>query len=208
MPVHTGAVYGVPHFADASRVAGCISRLGGFCVPEAACRGAADRVGGRRPFSRSCCIRSGLVFIAAGALSASPWASRWDDVSLALMALVLWSYGDFSHHLSIALNFSDWQAWKEPYTESLWTGAHWAYRMPVFILYMAFVILTVFWPTPRNLAQVIAVQRCRCDRRSALVRRSGRRLRSLVFAAAAADDFPSEPFGTPAADHQLGNRSH
>ncbi len=77
-------------------------------------------------------------------------------LSLALTALVLWSYGDFGDHLSTALSLADWQAWEEPHTESLWTGAHWAYRMPVFILYMAFVILTVFWPTPRNLAQVIA----------------------------------------------------
>ena len=77
-------------------------------------------------------------------------------LSLAVTALVLWSHGEFSRHLSIALSLSDWQAWKEPHTESLWSGAHWAYRTPAFILYMAFVALTAFWPTPRNLAQVIA----------------------------------------------------
>ena len=77
-------------------------------------------------------------------------------LSLSVTALVLWSHGEFNRHLSIALSLSDWQAWKMPHTESLWTGAHWAYRMPIFILYMAFVILTIFWPTPRNLAQVIA----------------------------------------------------
>ena len=77
-------------------------------------------------------------------------------VSMAVTALVLWSRGEFNRHLSIALSLSDWQAWKEPHTESIWTGAHWAYRIPVFIIYMAFVVLTVFWPTPRNLGQVIA----------------------------------------------------
>jgi len=77
-------------------------------------------------------------------------------LSLALTALVLWSRGEFSRHLGFALSLSDWQAWKMPQTESIWTGAHWAYRLPVFIIYMAFVAVTIFWPTPRNLAQVIA----------------------------------------------------
>ncbi len=77
-------------------------------------------------------------------------------VSLGITALVLWSRGEFSHHLSVALSLSDWQAWKVPHTEGIWTGSHWAYRMPVFILYMAFVVVTIFWPTPRNLGQVIA----------------------------------------------------
>lgn len=77
-------------------------------------------------------------------------------LSLSVTALVLWSRGEFSQHLSFALNHADWQAWKHPVTESVWSGAHWAYRIPVFILYMAFVVVTIFWPTPRNLAQVIA----------------------------------------------------
>jgi hypothetical protein len=77
-------------------------------------------------------------------------------VSLGITGLVLWPREEFSRHLSIALSLSDWQAWKVPHTESIWTGRGWAYRMPVFILYMAFVLLTIFWPTPRNLGQVIA----------------------------------------------------
>ena len=77
-------------------------------------------------------------------------------LSLSITALVLWSRGEFNRHLSIALSLADWQAWREPHTESIWSGAHWAYRIPVFILYMAFVTLTIFWPTPRNLGQVIA----------------------------------------------------
>jgi hypothetical protein len=78
-------------------------------------------------------------------------------LSLGLTALLLLSHGEFTTKWNDALkNLSDWQAWKEPRTESLWTGAHWAYRMPVFILYTAFVAVTAFWPSPRNLAQVIA----------------------------------------------------
>jgi hypothetical protein len=75
---------------------------------------------------------------------------------LAVTAVFLWSRGEFTRNLSIALSLADWQAWKVPQTESLWSGVHWAYRLPVFILYTAFVAVTAFWPTPRNLAQVIA----------------------------------------------------
>jgi hypothetical protein len=78
------------------------------------------------------------------------------SLALAVTGLILLSQGDLRRHLSIALSLSDWQAWKVPHTESIWTGAHWAYRMPIFILYMAFVVLTIFWPRPRDLAQVIA----------------------------------------------------
>jgi hypothetical protein len=77
-------------------------------------------------------------------------------LGLALTAgLLLW-LGELREHLNVALSLSDWQAWKAPNTEGLWTGSHWAYRLPVFIAYMTFIVLTVFWPTPRNLAQVIA----------------------------------------------------
>lgn len=92
--------------------------------------------------------RGAIRFTAAFALATT--------LTLSLTGLVLWSRGEFTRHLSIALSLSDWQAWKVPQTEGLWAGVHWAYRMPVFILYMAFVVLTVFWPRPRNLAQVIA----------------------------------------------------
>ena len=77
-------------------------------------------------------------------------------LSVALTGILLLSKGDFTYHLNIALSLSDWQAWKEPHTESIWTGAHWAYRLPVFIGYMAFVVLTIFWPSERHLGQVIA----------------------------------------------------
>jgi hypothetical protein len=70
-------------------------------------------------------------------------------------AILLWS-GELRQYWNVALSLSDWQAWKAPTTEGIWTGSHWAYRLPVFIAYMSFIALTAFWPKPRNLAQVIA----------------------------------------------------
>jgi hypothetical protein len=53
------------------------------------------------------------------------------------------------------------QPWLDPSpdTKGFWTGIDWAwaYRMPVFVLYMAFVLLTAFWPSPKNLAHVLAL---------------------------------------------------
>jgi hypothetical protein len=77
-------------------------------------------------------------------------------LSLSATALLLLWKGDFTQHLKIALSLSDWQAWRMPQAESIWTGTHWAYRLPVFIAYMAFVFLTMFWPSERHLGQVIA----------------------------------------------------
>jgi hypothetical protein len=77
-------------------------------------------------------------------------------ISLAVTgAILLWN-GELRQELSMTLGLPDWQAWKAPRTEGLWQGSHWAYRLPVFIAYVAFIVLTMFWPTPRNLAQVIA----------------------------------------------------
>jgi hypothetical protein len=77
-------------------------------------------------------------------------------VSLGLTALLLLLNGELRQDLNLTLGRPDWQAWKAPRAEGLWQGSHWAYRLPVFIAYVAFILLTMFWPTPRNLAQVIA----------------------------------------------------
>jgi hypothetical protein len=77
-------------------------------------------------------------------------------LSLALTAIILLSTRELTQYVNVVLSLSDWQPWKAPKTESIWTGSHWAYRLPVFIGYMAFIVLTMFWPKPRNLAQVIA----------------------------------------------------
>jgi hypothetical protein len=76
---------------------------------------------------------------------------------LAATALVLWLQGELDSSVREALQQTAWQPWKVPSTEGIWTGAHWAYRIPIFIAYAAFVIVTAFWPAPKNLAHVIAL---------------------------------------------------
>ncbi len=50
-----------------------------------------------------------------------------------------------------------WLPWRMPATEGFWTGIHAAYRLPVFIAYLAFILGTTVWPSPKNLAQVMAL---------------------------------------------------
>jgi len=76
---------------------------------------------------------------------------------LALTVGVLWLEGQFSRNLRVALNLADWQPWRIPTEVSIWTGVHWAYRMPVFIGFLALMIVTSIWPSPKNLGQVIAL---------------------------------------------------
>jgi hypothetical protein len=52
---------------------------------------------------------------------------------------------------------ANWQPWQVPQTESLWTGTHWAYRLPVFIAYLALVVTTIFWPPIRDLGNLVAI---------------------------------------------------
>jgi hypothetical protein len=78
-------------------------------------------------------------------------------VCLAGVGLVLWLNGELDSTLRQTRNDAAWQAWKVPTQESFWTGVHWAYRIPVFIAYLVFVLTTAFWPSPKNLGQVIAL---------------------------------------------------
>jgi hypothetical protein len=83
-------------------------------------------------------------------------------LSLAATGTVLWLQGELYPSLHSAFTLSDWQAWKAPTTESIWQGpggggVHWAYRIPVFIGYLAFVLTTAFWPAPKNLAHLLAL---------------------------------------------------
>lgn len=78
-------------------------------------------------------------------------------VSLGVTGLALWVDGRFASSLQYALHMADWQAWKAPQTESIWSGTHWAYRLPVFVLFIGFALGIAFWPTPKNLAHLIAL---------------------------------------------------
>lgn len=76
---------------------------------------------------------------------------------LSLTGVLLWLDGQLVERLQQTLGLSDWQPWRVPTAESYWTGVHWAYRIPVFILYCAFVLTTTFWPRPKDLSHLIAL---------------------------------------------------
>ena len=71
---------------------------------------------------------------------------------------LIWANDELVRGLQSALSLADWQPWREPVrTEGFWSDIHWAYRMPVFIAYLAFVVATAFWPMPKDLAHVLAL---------------------------------------------------
>lgn len=78
-------------------------------------------------------------------------------VALGITCVTLWVDGRFASSLNTTLHLSEWQAWKAPQMESVWSGAHWAYRMPVFVLFAGFTLFIAFWPSPKNLAHLIAL---------------------------------------------------
>ena len=87
-------------------------------------------------------------------LSAAVFAA---GIALAVTALDLWWRDQLDSAMGEAWSQTAWQAWKAPTTEGLWTGIHGEYRIPIFLAYIAFVLLTAFWPAPKNLAHVIAL---------------------------------------------------
>src|SRR5207244_533146 len=53
---------------------------------------------------------------------------------------------------------ADWQPWTEPQdAHGFWTQVPWVYRVPVFVAYVAFVITTALWPSPKNVAHLVAL---------------------------------------------------
>jgi hypothetical protein len=65
--------------------------------------------------------------------------------------------------LQSAWSLSGWQPWKQPPPNlyGLWQGpdwsVHWAYRLPIFFVYATFLLGTLIWPAPKNLAHVLAL---------------------------------------------------
>ena len=81
-------------------------------------------------------------------------------ICLGLLSLAIWlNGGEFFSILRSPWNQSTWQPWKAPPPDarSVWAGVHWAYRMPVFLAYLAFAATTAFWPRPKDLAHVLAL---------------------------------------------------
>jgi hypothetical protein len=78
-------------------------------------------------------------------------------LGLGLIGTTLWLNGQLEPCINDALSSPAFQPWREPTTEGFWSGVLWAYRIPVFVIFLAFVVLTMFWPSPKNLAHVIAL---------------------------------------------------
>jgi hypothetical protein len=78
-------------------------------------------------------------------------------VSVGATALILFLNEDLAQRIGATIAATDWQPWKVPTAEGIWTGVHWANRIPVFIAYLAFVLTTALWPSPKNLAHVLAL---------------------------------------------------
>jgi hypothetical protein len=81
--------------------------------------------------------------------------------TLAVIATFLWLDDSLPSSIQYTRSLSDWQPWEQPnpQTQGFWTGMQWgwAYRLPVFIAYLAFVGTTLVWPAPKKLGQVIAL---------------------------------------------------
>lgn len=77
-------------------------------------------------------------------------------VSVGVMALALWWDGWLTAGLTVE-NLSDWMPWRRARAEGLWTGVHGAYRLPIFVVYVAFVVGIAFWPSPKNLSHLVAL---------------------------------------------------
>jgi hypothetical protein len=80
---------------------------------------------------------------------------------LALIGLVLWLNDALPQPLAARWKLSAWQPWLPASADmqGLWAGqsSHWAYRLPIFLVYIAFVGTTAFWPFPKNLGHVLAL---------------------------------------------------
>jgi hypothetical protein len=77
-------------------------------------------------------------------------------VSLGIPALVLWIDGPTGWNLVSALHLTDWKPWVRSEAPSIWHGAHWAYRIPVFVLFVGFLVAVTVWPSPKNLSHLLA----------------------------------------------------
>jgi hypothetical protein len=77
---------------------------------------------------------------------------------LVLGGMVYFNDGQLPRSLQSAWTQSGWQPWQDPGNlEGFWRNLTWAYRLPIFIAYLAFVLTTAFWPSPKNLAHVLAL---------------------------------------------------
>jgi hypothetical protein len=97
--------------------------------------------------------RGALRFSLAFVLSAG--------LCLAVIGGILWINGALPRALLSGWKLSAWLPWwpYDPDMRGLWQGtpSHWLYRLPIFLVYVAFIGTTAFWPSPKNLAHVLAL---------------------------------------------------
>ncbi len=84
------------------------------------------------------------------------WFAAFAALCLAVTLPALAFGGDYTSGIWQTLNLSDWQPWRVAKLESIWTGVHWAYRLPVFIAYVGLVLTSMIWPTARDFGQLLA----------------------------------------------------
>ena len=77
--------------------------------------------------------------------------------TVTITASIYWLDGLFLAELVAAIRLWEWQLWSFPAREGIWTAIHWAYRIPVFVIFLAFVASSALWLRPRNLAHLIAL---------------------------------------------------
>lgn len=89
------------------------------------------------------------------------FAASFGIAVLGCLALAIWillQEGRLTSNVRETLGLTNWQPWRPgPTDESIWSNVHGAYRVPVFLVYALFVILTAFWPRPKNLAHLISL---------------------------------------------------
>lgn len=77
-------------------------------------------------------------------------------LSVGILVFALWWEGWITSNLTPD-SLSEWVPWKRSRAESLWTGVHGAYRLPIFVLFVGFVGVLTIWPSPKNLSHLIAL---------------------------------------------------
>jgi hypothetical protein len=108
--------------------------------------------------------RGALRFLAAvGLVLVTTLTYLWfdDELRPQLWSALGWT-GPAAAGNGSALPVANWRAWDpsaKPEAEGLWTGfeLHYAYRLPLFIAYVALIVATFFRPAPKNLAHLIAL---------------------------------------------------
>ena len=75
------------------------------------------------------------------------------------LAIVFLAYEGNANALISTWIVSDWLPWREPMadTQSFWHGIHWAYRLPVSLVFLVFSVSVFFWPFPKLFSHLVAL---------------------------------------------------